>query len=189
MFTQFLNEEILITDRLVLTVLNPAFCSSVLDYLQRNKEHFKMALPETDDYFFTLECQREAMWNEYELSLSKKAFRFYIFSKYDENFDRILGDVSVSGILNSPFHSCSLGYKLDKEETGNGIMTEAIKAVIEFLFNSLNLHKINVSILPENIDSVKLIENLEFTFERVIKDFLIIDGIWKDHLRYYLINS
>lgn len=62
-----------------------------------------------------------------------------------------------------------LGYRFMKKYWGNGIATEAGKASINFGFEALGLDKIIAMVLPENQASIRVLEKLQFEYE---KDFI-----------------
>jgi [ribosomal protein S5]-alanine N-acetyltransferase len=59
-----------------------------------------------------------------------------------------------------------LGYRFMKEYWGKGIATEAAKASVNFGFETLGLNKIVAMVLPENRSSIRVLEKLNFTFEK-----------------------
>lgn len=64
-----------------------------------------------------------------------------------------------------------LGYRYMSKYWGKGYATESAKACIEYGFKKLKLNKIIAMVLPENIASVKVLEKLNFTYEKdIIED-------------------
>lgn len=60
-----------------------------------------------------------------------------------------------------------LGYRLKSKYWGQGIATEAAKACVDYGFNRLKLEKIIAFIIPENIGSFRVLEKLNFSFDKV----------------------
>ncbi len=56
--------------------------------------------------------------------------------------------------------------------------------ITRFAFESLDLHRIQVSIVPRNAPSRRVVEKLEMRCEGLAERYLEIDGVWEDHLRY-----
>lgn len=82
--------------------------------------------------------------------------------------ERLVGIISLEDITRN-IRACrmdvaEMGYWLNPEFHGQGIMTEVGKAVLEFGFNQLNLHKVKISHISENIASQRVIEKLGFRF-------------------------
>ena len=184
-----INEFELVSERLIIKVLNDTYAEKVVDYYKRNTEHFQYALADFNYENFSIEKQTDLFWSEFELMVEEKAIRFYIFHKDDILFNNIIGDISISNIIRGNFQSCNLGFKLDKGEIRKGLMFEALDKVIEYLFNLLKLHRIEAEIIVGNIQAIKLLQKLNFRGEGLCYDFLKIDGKWKNYLRFSLINN
>jgi ribosomal-protein-alanine N-acetyltransferase len=67
-------------------------------------------------------------------------------------------------------------------------MAEALRATNEFVFREMRLHRIMANYRPENVRSGKLLERLGFVREGLAKDYLFIDGAWRDHILTALVN-
>lgn len=71
-------------------------------------------------------------------------------------------------IKNVQEESCMIGYSLDKQYWGKGIMTEVCKAMMQFLFEKQNMKILFATVREGNERSIRLLEKLQFTF--VLKD-------------------
>ena len=65
-----------------------------------------------------------------------------------------------------------------------GLVPEAVVVVLQFAFESLHLHRIEVAIIPRNASSRRVAEKLGLRAEGVALGFLEINGEWEDHVRY-----
>lgn len=101
----------------------------------------------------------------------------------------IIGTVSLSNIVYSPFLSCFLGYRMARCETCHGYMTEAIEHVVATAFERYKLHRIEANIMPGNHASVRLVEKLGFINEGYSSRYLKIAGSWEGHCHYVLFNE
>jgi ribosomal-protein-alanine N-acetyltransferase len=97
---------------------------------------------------------------------------------------RLVGEITLSSIQRGPFQSGFLGYWVDKELAGMGIVPEAAVVVFRFAFEELGLHRVEVAIVPRNRASRRVAEKLGLREEGVACRFLEIDGVWEDHVRY-----
>ena len=61
-----------------------------------------------------------------------------------------------------------LGYRFMKEYWGKGIATESAKACVNLGFNTLGLKRMIAMVLPENIGSIRVLEKLNFEYEKEI---------------------
>lgn len=59
-----------------------------------------------------------------------------------------------------------IGYVLHPDFQGRGIMQEAVKRVIEYVFGELKLKSIEADVHPENIKSIQLLKRNGFIFEK-----------------------
>jgi ribosomal-protein-serine acetyltransferase len=105
------------------------------------------------------------------VSSNKRYRRFGIY--YDK---KLVGTVSVQDI-NYNMMNCSLGYWLDEEYTGKGIMSKSINKIISFCFEQLRLNSIELEIKEDNIKSKALAERLRFKFYNVTTE-IINDDEW-----------
>lgn len=175
------------TKRLVLKVLDATYADKILDYQLRNKNFLKKWEPCKTNNFYTLDYQKSLLNKELNEFREGRMLRLWVFKK--EEKDRIIGSVSFSSIERNAFLSCYLGYKLDENETQKGYMTEAVKKGINIIFNQYKLHRIEADIMPNNINSLRVVEKLKFIKEGISYKLLKINNRWEDHIRMIKINS
>ncbi len=102
--------------------------------------------------------------------------------------DEIVGVVNLNDIVYGSFLNANLSYYVDANRQGQGYMTEALNLVATFAFEILGLHRLEAAIQPGNQPSRKLVQRCGFTFEGLANDFLFIDGQWRDHERWALVD-
>jgi ribosomal-protein-alanine N-acetyltransferase len=68
-------------------------------------------------------------------------------------------------------------------------MGAAVRAVVGFGFETLNLNRIEAACLPHNNASIGLLEKVGFRREGYARRYLCIDGRWQDHLLYGLVRD
>jgi ribosomal-protein-alanine N-acetyltransferase len=98
------------------------------------------------------------------------------------DMSRIVGRVNFTQIVRGPFQSCMLGYAIDAECQGQGLMYEALQAALEHAFVVLRLHRVQANHLPENQRSARLLQRLGFRVEGLAREYLYINGAWRDHV-------
>lgn len=175
------------TERLVLKVIDKSYAELVIDYYLNNKCFLEQWEPVKKKEFYTKQYQEEQLDKELSNIENNNAFRLWIFKKEDEN--RIIGTVGFSNIVRGVFLSCTLGYKLDKDEINKGYITEAIQKGIEVMFNEFGLHRIEANIMPKNNRSIRVVEKLGFYNEGLAYKYLKINGKWEDHIHMVLLNE
>jgi ribosomal-protein-alanine N-acetyltransferase len=97
---------------------------------------------------------------------------------------RFSGEVTLSSIQRGPFQSAFIGYWVDRALAGQGLVPEAVVVALQFAFEEIGLHRVEISIIPRNRSSCRVVEKLGLRFEGVSERFLEIDGNWEDHARY-----
>jgi ribosomal-protein-alanine N-acetyltransferase len=102
---------------------------------------------------------------------------------------RFSGEITLSSIQRGPFQSGSIGYWVDRDLAGRGLVPEAVVVVLQFAFESLHLHRIEVAIIPRNGSSRRVVEKLALRTEGVAQGFLEINGEWEDHVRYAITSE
>ena len=117
------------------------------------------------------------------------SFPLFIFARLDEEGarDALVGGLTLSNVRRGAAQSCTLGYWMGQPYAGRGLMTEAVTAVIPYVFDELELHRVEAACIPENSPSRKLLEKTGFQYEGMARRYLRIDGLWRDHLLYALL--
>ncbi|NUL46190.1 GNAT family N-acetyltransferase [Cellulosimicrobium funkei] len=98
----------------------------------------------------------------------------------------IAGQLSVSSIVRGAALSASLGYWIDQARAGRGLVPTAVALATDYCFTTLGLHRMEINIRPENVPSRRVVEKLGFRHEGIRRDYLHIDGAWRDHDAYAL---
>ncbi len=98
--------------------------------------------------------------------------------------DIFCGEINLSSIQRGPFQSCYVGYWIDEGHAGNGYTPEALAVVLKYAFEDLNLHRVQVAIIPRNTSSRRVVEKLSMREEGIAERYLEINGEWEDHIRY-----
>ena len=83
-----------------------------------------------------------------------------------------------------------LGYSLAEDYWGQGLMTEAGRAVIDYGFSEMDLQVISIETAPDNERSQRVIEKLGFKYEGCLRDsYLTIDNKVRDTFVYSILRS
>lgn len=114
-----------------------------------------------------------------------KAHALFVFREED---DALVGGVTLSNIRRGVAQSCSLGYWAGEAYAGNGYITAAVRAVVRYAFDDLDLHRVEAACQPDNIASRRVLEKAGFTHEGQARSYLKIDGKWRDHFLFGIVN-
>lgn len=82
-----------------------------------------------------------------------------------------------------------IGYWLDTSCTGRGIMTRAVHLMVEYAFEALDLHRIEIHVATQNERSRRIPERLGFTLEGVLRQVQRLRGDFYDHALYSLLRD
>ena len=180
----------LMTRRLCLWIPQSEHAAEVLEYHHANRRHLERwvpsARPLTDDHYTEKFWRRRLLRAERERS-EGTAIRFVV-SWRDIEPRPILGTAALTAIVRGPHQRCLLGYGLAESEQGKGIMTEALRALIDHGFGALRLHRIMANYMPSNARSGAVLKRLGFTVEGYARDYLFVNGRWRDHILSALCN-
>lgn len=118
-------------------------------------------------------------------------FGFGIFVAGDDRrgASRFCGEINLSSVQRGPFQSAYVGYWIDRDQAGRGLMPEAVVLVARFAFEQVHLHRIQISIIPRNNRSRRVVEKLKLREEGIAQRYLEINGVWEDHVRYALTSE
>ncbi len=170
--------------RVALTLAGAEDIFDLLDFHRRNADFFRPWLPSVPPDFLTLEhwdrwtraaglmaAQDQGLW------LVVRAGR-----KAGVAAGTLVGQVNLSGIMRGPLQTASLGFQIDRELVGRGLMTEAVGLAVEHAFRSLKLHRITAHHRLENEPSARLLARLGFEREGIARESVFADGAWRDQV-------
>lgn len=98
------------------------------------------------------------------------------------------GQVTVNNVVGGSARFASVGYWIDQRVAGRSITPFAVALVIDHLFATVRLHRVEIAIRPENTNSLRVVEKLGIREIGYAPKFLHIDGDWRDH-RLYAITA
>ncbi|HCF31630.1 MAG TPA: GNAT family N-acetyltransferase, partial [Bacillus sp. (in: Bacteria)] len=62
-----------------------------------------------------------------------------------------------------------IGYDISKTFWGKGYAPEAISSLLDYAFTHLKLNRVEAKVEPANVNSIKVLEKLNFTFEGTLR--------------------
>jgi ribosomal-protein-alanine N-acetyltransferase len=112
-------------------------------------------------------------------------YTFFVFLR-EGSREVLVGGLTLSNIRRRAAQFVTLGYWMGRDYAGRGIMTEAVGAVVPFVFDTLGLHRIHAACIPSNAASRRVLEKNGFREEGFAEHYLQIDGRWSDHVFFGL---
>ncbi len=92
-------------------------------------------------------------------------------------------------LVDSKNNFAEIEYCIGSQYQCMGYATEATKAVIDFGFNEINLHKVQICHKSNNIPSKKVIEKCGFCYEGTLRDYFYMNGNYVDRLYYSILET
>lgn len=174
-----LSSVALTTARLALSSIGPEHIDALLAYHERNEKHLGRWEPARPPDFFS-----RGYWSTYVAAVQDDALagRAHRFVATLRGSRQLVASVNVTNIVYGVFQAGVLGYSVDFAHQSRGYGTEAVGAVVGWCFKQLNLHRVEANYQPNNERSGRLLRSLGFVVEGYARDYLFIDGAWRDHI-------
>lgn len=120
----------------------------------------------------TMRYERSEFKNKEDL---RNMLKYFVDNKNayvlrEKGKQKVFGQVTLTPtnpVFNNEYN---LGYIIHEDYQGYGYCTEACKAILEYGFNTLKVHRIRAACNPENISSWKVMEKLNMTREAHFKN-------------------
>lgn len=122
------------------------------------------------------------------LEEAEKAQNGYLFAIRPLDQETLLGYLELDGILwtnGSAWLALGLG---QRDKWGKGYGTEAMQLALNFAFNELNLHRVQLSVFAYNERAIALYEKLGFVREGTYREHVRRDGSYYDMYLYGLLR-
>jgi [ribosomal protein S5]-alanine N-acetyltransferase len=120
------------TQRLHLFLPPPEEAQAALNYFYSNRDHLRPTDPVLPADFFTLEFWKKRLTQSLEEFERDQSVRFFFSSLEDR--PTLIGSMNFTQIVRGPFQACYLGYSIDHRFEGRGLMSEALRAGIDYTF-------------------------------------------------------
>ncbi|MCX6117562.1 MAG: GNAT family N-acetyltransferase [Proteobacteria bacterium] len=173
------------TERLIIKHLQPQEAHLVARFENENRDFMAEFSPTRPDNFYSTEYWEARLTDYSKKSTEDALYGFFVFRKSDGS---LIGCINFTNIVRGALQACHLGYNLSRKAEGEGLMTEALRASIAYMFKEKNLHRIMANYYPTNEKSGRVLEKLGFQREGLAKDYLFLNGAWRDHVMTSLIN-
>jgi ribosomal-protein-alanine N-acetyltransferase len=115
-----------------------------------------------------------------------QGYPFFLFRPED---DALLGGITLSNVRRGVAQAATMGYWIGHPHARRGYTVAGVKAVCRFAFTKLRLHRMEAACLPSNVPSRDLLLKAGFSLEGKARAYLKINGEWRDHLLFGLIEA
>lgn len=142
----------------------------------------------------------EPVWSPDELSVAAYSRRLaawrngrdmdqmYAFFIFRESDEALVGGITLNNVRRGVAQMGTVGYWSSQSHARRGHTLAGLRAVIDFAFGPLALHRLEAACLPTNDASAALLLKAGFTEEGYAKAYLKINGDWRDHRLFGLIS-
>ncbi|WP_414632257.1 MULTISPECIES: GNAT family N-acetyltransferase [unclassified Clostridium] len=171
-------------NKISIRVLNSDDASDLLEYYTRNKDFLSKFEPHRDEEFYTVEVQKQSLIENYKEFIKGEGAHFGIYKA-----EKMIGRIRIYNIVHGVFKSAFIGYSMDEQYQGNGYMKEAVSLVVTYAYEELGLHRIEATTLVDNEKSQRVLKACGFNELGICKEYLHINGKWRDHVIFYKNNK
>ncbi len=105
----------------------------------------------------------------------------------DDGRRALVGDLAL--YVDAGSRTAMIGYTIDPTFQGRGYATEAVGALIDRLFERLDLHRVSATLDPANVASARVLERLGFRYEGCGLKAAYVRGEWDDDDRYAILSD
>jgi ribosomal-protein-alanine N-acetyltransferase len=112
---------------------------------------------------------------------SRAGAAFHVFQR---DGDRLIGGVTLSDIRRHAAQSATIGYWIGAAFLRRGFGLAAVEAALGYAFGELGLNRVEAACQPGNAASRALLTKAGFTEEGLAREYLFINGAWRDHVLY-----
>ncbi len=165
------------TDRLILREFVPADWTAVLAY-QRDPRHLRYydwidRTPEDAQRFVQMFIEQQA-------EQPRRKFQLAVTLKTN---GQLVGNCGIR-MASVDAHEADIGYELSSNHWGYGYATEAARAIVQFGFAELHVHRIWAWCIADNVASTRVLEKLGMQLEGRLREKEHFKGRWWDTLVY-----
>ena len=160
-------------------LLRPSDAERMHAAYRLNRDHLAPWEPQRAEEFFTAAGQSKVIESKLAQHAAGSEVPWVLLAE-----NRVIGALTLTGMVRGPFLSAHIGYWVDKEFTGRGIGSAAITFALDFARQELGLHRLQAATLTHNAASQKILTRAGFTEIGLAPAYLKIAGAWQDHMLY-----
>ncbi len=128
---------------------------------------------------------KQYLENSHQDIYESKQLRLMIVDKENE---QSLGMIDLFD-FNPQHQRAGIGILIDADFQQKGYAGDALNTLVQYCFSVLHLHQLYANITPDNTKSIQLFEKIGFQLTGEKKDWLLVDGAYKNELIFQLIHE
>lgn len=165
---------------LELRILEERHAEDLFNVIEANRFHLRQWLMWTDDNQ-SVNDVREFIKDGLRQFANNNGFQAGVWY-----MDDLVGCIGFHSI-NWFDRNTEIGYWLAKDVTGQGVMTRACRAMVDYAFNVYHLHRVVIRCAAGNSKSRAIPERLGFHQDGVMRDEIYLRGSYVDHVVYSML--
>lgn len=135
---------------------------------------------------YTTKQEVKELLDKYITSYEKPDY--YRWAIIEKQSQICIGQIAIF-LVNDKNHFCEIEYALGRKFHRKGYATEAVNAILDFSFNQVNFHKVQVCHKEGNLASQGVIRKCKFTYEGTLRDFFYVNGGYVNRLYYSMLKD
>ena len=150
-------------------------------------------------YASNSEVSRYTLWETHRSIEDSRAFLEFATQKYENGGEPDWGIVyrgngclvGACGLVNweAEHARAEVGFVLSREYWGRGLMSEAVRAILRFGFERMNLNRIEARCIAENAASARVMEKAGMVYEGTLHQREYIKGAYRDIKLYAILKK
>lgn len=135
-----------------LTLLQAHDASAIWQFETQHRQDFESWINARPDSYYTPQGFDMALQSNLVLQAAQQAYHYLIWEA-----DELVGRINLTQVRHAHFHSANVGYRIAPEHRGNGVASDAVKAVMQKAFQHHQLLRLEATARPENPASIRVL--------------------------------
>lgn len=169
------------TSRLILRPFHKEDNASMRKYWVSNPAIQKMY----SEPIYTTEAETATLLDKWITSYANQNYYRWAISLKEK--DDCIGQIAYF-LVDDTNHFGEIEYCIGEEFQNQGLMTEAVTAILHYGFEQIHLNKVQVCHKSTNMPSQRVIEKSGFVYEGTLRDYFYMDGEYVDRLYYSILQ-
>lgn len=176
-----LQPVVIETQRLILTGYSSQDMTCIFENLSKTEVMNVLGHRSEEDY-------EKEEW-KYKNGYASYNRDFILFLLKEKNANAIIGRCGLHN-WNKEHNRAEVGYVIaDENFKRKGFMTEAVSAILDYGFHTLNLHRIEALVGSNNVASLKIIESHQFFKEGFLREHYFVGNKYEDSILFSLLKK
>lgn len=171
-----------VNKNIYLKLFNEKEAETLFNLIESNRDHLNRWLTWLDE-ISVVSDSRDFIKNSREQFANNNGFQVGIW------YNKKLVGVIALHYIDFTNKKTSIGYWIGQEYEGKGIITKCCQSLVEYVFNELDLNKVEISCAEGNVKSRSIPERLGFVQEGVIRDCQWLNDKFVDHIKYGILKE